>query len=143
QDVHTCQLMAGLITEALAREEEIGWKKSRPSERAVMLDALEKLKPKLAALIETPAAKSTGSRGQTSRDIAARDTASRDMGARSATAAVSPAPTYICRKCGHQLVGEEQFCGKCGAGRIQQYEPPSMQNSIAPLWHSQDAMKKG
>lgn len=148
QDVHTCQLMAGLITEALAREEEIGWKKSLASERAVMLDALEKLKPKLAALIETPAVKSSASRGIAGRDMPGRDTAARDIGsrdlpARSTTAAVSPASTYLCRKCGHQLVGEEQFCGKCGARRIHPYQPPSMQNSIAPLWHSQEAMKKG
>ena len=49
EDVHTCQLMAGLVTEALARNDEVSWKKSLASERAVMLEALEKLKPNLAA----------------------------------------------------------------------------------------------
>ena len=42
-DVHSCQLMAGLITEALARDQEHSLKKSLADERAVMLEALEKL----------------------------------------------------------------------------------------------------
>ncbi len=123
QDVHTCQLMAGLVTEALARDEELNWKKSLASERALMLAALEKLKPNLAALVSTPSA---------------RDSSARAAG--SATA--SPAPTFVCRKCGHQLVGEEQFCGKCGLPRSSDYEPPSMQSKVASLWHMQEALKQ-
>ena len=49
--------MAGLVTEALARDEEVTWKKSLASERAVMMEALEKLKPNLAALVDRPSAK--------------------------------------------------------------------------------------
>ncbi len=49
QDVHSCQLMAGLITEALARDEELTWKKSLATERAVMMEALEKMRPGMAA----------------------------------------------------------------------------------------------
>lgn len=113
QDVHTCQLMAGLVTEALARDEEVNWKKSLASERAVMLEALEKLKPNLAALVDAkaPTSAATGS-------------------------------TFICRKCGHKLVGEEQFCGECGSPRSNEYEPPSMQSKVASLWHMQEAAKK-
>lgn len=44
QDVHTCQLMAGLVTEALARDEELTWKKSLAAERAVMMQALERVR---------------------------------------------------------------------------------------------------
>ncbi len=140
QDVHSCQLMAGLITEALAREEEHTTKKSLASERALMLEALEKLKPNLAALVEGTVAKSSAARG--------------------AVRKIAPsAPTYVCRKCGHLLVGEEQFCGKCGSPRTadrsldhgndrsgersNQYEPPSMQSKVASLWHMQEALKKG
>ena len=111
QDVHTCQLMAGLVTEALARDEEVTWKKSLASERAVMLEALEKLKPNLAALMDKPASKDT-------------------------------AATFSCRKCGHELVGEEQFCGKCGTPRSGDYEPPSMQSKVASLWNMQEALKE-
>jgi GAF domain-containing protein len=123
QDVHTCQLMAGLITEALARDEEVTWKKSLATERAVMLEALEKLKPNLAALIDKPSAKDSGANAGTP-----------------ATAASSS--TVSCRKCGHTIVGEEQFCGNCGTPRSSDYEAPSMQSKVASLWHMQEAMRK-
>jgi putative methionine-R-sulfoxide reductase with GAF domain len=121
-DVHTCQLMAGLVTEALARDQEVSLKKSLASERAVMLQALEKLHPNLAALVDVSGAKDTAP------NAAARPAA------KSASAA--------CRKCGHQLIGEEQFCGNCGMPRSGEYEPPSMQSKVASLWHMQEAMKK-
>jgi GAF domain-containing protein len=124
QDVHTCQLMAGLVTEALARDEEVTWKKSLATERAVMLEALEKLKPNLAALVDQSAARDSGART-------------------SAAPPASPSSsTFLCRKCGHQLVGEEQFCGNCGMPRSSDYEPPSMQSKVASLWHMQEALKK-
>jgi hypothetical protein len=110
--------MAGLITEALAREEEINWKKSLASERAVMLQALEQLKPNLAALVEKPAAVPTSP--------------------------ASSAGTYLCPKCGHKLLGEEQFCGECGTPRSgkSEEEVPSMQSKVATLWHMQEAQQK-
>jgi GAF domain-containing protein len=54
QEVHSCQLMAGLVTEALAREAGLSSRKSLAAERATMLEALEKLRPNLAALMERP-----------------------------------------------------------------------------------------
>ena len=122
-DVHTCQLMAGLVTEALARNEEVTWKKSLATERTVMLKALEKLKPNLAAIIDTPATK--------------------DPAARTAGPAMDDSSsTFVCRKCGHELVGQEQFCGNCGSPRSSNYEPPSMQSKVAALWHMQEAMNQ-
>jgi GAF domain-containing protein/ribosomal protein L37E len=123
EDVHTCQLMAGLVTEALARNEKVRWKKSLATERALMLEALEKLKPNLAALADSPA----------TRDSAARSRVSSMAG---------PASTFVCRKCGHTLVGQEQFCGSCGLPRTSDYEAPNMQSKIATLWQMQEAMKK-
>jgi len=119
-DVHSCQLMAGLITEALAREEEVTRKQSLATERAVMLDALEKLRPSLTALVDKPGAK---------------DSAVKPSPAKSAS-------TFACRKCGHHLVGEEQFCGKCGTPRSGDYEAPTMQSKVASLWHMQEAAGK-
>ncbi|MGA2857988.1 MAG: GAF domain-containing protein [Candidatus Sulfotelmatobacter sp.] len=102
QDVHTCQLMAGLVTEALARNEELNWKKSFAGEHEVMRQALEKLKPQLAALGDTPAGKGSSAK----------------------TAAPAPASeTCACRKCGHELLGAEQFCGHCGAPRTSDPDP--------------------
>jgi GAF domain-containing protein len=123
QDVHTCQLMAGLVTDALARDEEAAWKKSRATERAAMLEALEKLTPNLATLVDKPGP---------------NETAARTV----APAMAAPVSAFVCRKCGHQLVGEEQFCGNCGTARSSQYEAPSMQSKVATLWHMQEATKK-
>ncbi len=95
QDVHTCQLMAGLVTEALVRDEEATWKKSLASERAAMLEALEKLQPNLAALVEKPTHDHPPAlperQGSTTR----------------------------CRRCGHELLASEQFCGECGAPQME------------------------
>lgn len=122
QDVHTCQLMAGLVTEAVARDEEKPRDKSYASERAAMLEVLEKLKPNLAALVER--------------------TAANESVARPGSPAPLPSATVTCRKCGHDLVGEEQFCGNCGTPRSTDYEAPSMQSKVASLWHMQEALKK-
>jgi len=119
QEVHTCQLMSGLLTEALARDHELIWKKSLATERAAMMEALEKLKPNLAALVDTHAAKETVPPP--------------------APAAAEPA---LCRKCGHQLVGDEHFCGKCGAPRSSDYEAPTMQSRVASLLTLREKAKK-
>jgi len=116
QDVHSCQLMAGLVTEALARDEENTWKKSLASERAAMLSALEQLQPNLAALVEKPALKESPADGAAPR-------------------------THICRKCGHKLVGEEQFCGQCGLPRSGNYEPSTLQSKVATLWQMQESQR--
>jgi GAF domain-containing protein len=123
QDVHTCQLMAGLVTEALVRDEEVTRMKSRANERAAMLEALEKLTPNLATLVDKPPAEETKIRPI-------------------APAAAATASDFFCRKCAHQLVGEEQFCGNCGTPRSSDYEPPSMQSKVASMWHMQEAMRK-
>ena len=101
QDVHTCQLMAGLVTEALVREEEATWKKSLASERAAMLEALEKLQPNLAALVDK-----TDSRAEAS--------------AASPTDSLATSP---CARCGHELLADEQFCGECGFSRNEEHAP--------------------
>ena len=121
QDVHTCQLMAGLISEALVRNEEHTWKKSLATERAAMLEALEKLQPNLAALVgQTPV----------TQEIAAK------------VPATQVSPTQNCRKCGHVILEDEQFCGQCGSPRSSDYEPANMQSKVATLWQMQEARKK-
>jgi GAF domain-containing protein len=120
QDVHTCQLMAGLVSEALARDEEITRKQSLATERAAMLEALEKLQPNLAALIEQPAVKVTP--GSSTPETMSR--------------------SYSCRRCGHQLKPEEQFCVQCGTPRSSDYAAPNMQSKVASLWQMQESRKK-
>jgi GAF domain-containing protein len=116
QDVHTCQLMSGLVTEALTRDNELTWKKSLASERAAMLEALEKLKPNLAALRNTQAL--------------ARESAAHAA----APAPKSAEPAAVCARCGHPLVADELFCGKCGSPRSADHEPATtMQSKVATL----------
>jgi GAF domain-containing protein len=92
QDIHTCQLMAGLVTEALAREAGVKLKKSMAEERSSMRAALEKLEPNLAALAKDP-----------------------PVNPISAELAVEV--DNICWKCANLLSAGEQFCGNCGAVR--------------------------
>jgi hypothetical protein len=99
QDIHTCQLMAGLVTEALGRKTGAALKESMAAERSSMLAAIEKLQPKLTTMAEE--ASGTGTRENTS-------------------IASAPPGTIICWRCGDDLVRREQFCGKCGAPRARE-----------------------
>jgi len=118
QDIHTCQLMAGLVTEAIGRDAESSLKKSMASERSTMLAAIEKLKPNLAALADQAAAiASAGKAGSAPMAVA-------------------------CWKCGSPVLAVEQFCGKCGAVRTNDGEPSDTQNwdmqtKFASAWRSQ------
>lgn len=114
QDIHTCQLMAGLVTEAIGRDSESTLKKSMAAERSTMLAAIERLQPNLAAWAEDQSAPTTTV---------------------SAGASADPAPTSPCWKCGGKLVATEQFCGKCGAPRASDGGPSSMQSKLASAWH--------
>jgi GAF domain-containing protein len=120
QEVHTCQLMAGLVTEALARQKELALRKTLAAERAAMLEALEKLQPDLEALI-TPAKEAASH--------APADPAEPESG--------------LCRRCGREVAQEEQFCGQCGLSRSEFYEPVSMQTKLASMWLMREANKNG
>jgi hypothetical protein len=52
--IHTCQLMKGLITEAIARAADWEWKNALATERATMIEALERMKPHLDRLMVEP-----------------------------------------------------------------------------------------
>lgn len=118
QDIHTCQLMAGLVTEAIGRSSESALKKSMAAERSSMMAAIEKLRPNLVPLADDQ---------------------------RSAAASSAAAPTgqgaqiSACWKCGGKVVVDEQFCGKCGAPRVSDSDHSSLQSKLASAWHMQQA----
>jgi len=118
QDIHTCQLMAGLVTEAIGRDAELTLKKSMAAERSTMLAAIERLQPNLTA--------STG--------VQSSATAGTNVGASAARMAKS-----ACWKCGSKVAAEELFCGKCGAPRTSAGEPSSLQRKVASAWQMQQA----
>ncbi|HZW95586.1 MAG TPA: GAF domain-containing protein [Candidatus Eremiobacteraceae bacterium] len=120
EDIHTCQLMAGLVTEALGRDATPALrKKSAAGERSEMLAALEKFQANVAVLPE-------------------------DRSAAVANASLGAVPAGIssCWKCGGRLLAEEQFCGKCGAPRVRDGEESTMQSKLASAWHAQQANEK-
>lgn len=117
QDIHTCQLMAGLVTEAIGRGTESALKKSMAAERSSMLAAIERLKPNLAALAGD----------QTSGNSATNH--AREMGV---------SESYVCWTCGNKLIAEEQFCGKCGAPRLEESEQSNLQSKIASALRTQE-----
>ncbi len=116
QDIHTCRLLAGLITEAIGREAEQTLKKSVAEERSTMLAAIEKLQPNLAALAgEHPAPPATynGAAGAVAQDS-------------------------TCSKCGKKFPADEQFCENCGAPRVADAQA-SLQSKLASAWQKQQA----
>jgi GAF domain-containing protein len=113
QDIHTCQLMAGLVTEAISRDSEAAADKSVIEERTTLQVAIEKVRPDLVALVE---------------DLAAV-TAKTNTYASSVATAKNP-----CWQCGTSVAGEEQFCGTCGAPRVSDGESSSMQSKMASGW---------
>lgn len=117
-DVHSCQLMAGLVTEALARDEEVTWKKSLAEERSVMLEALEKIKPNLAALAGDAISSVAGSN------------------------ASSLTETSVCSSCGAELVAGEQYCGGCGAPSVSAESPISFQTKLGSFLNALPAEKE-
>jgi hypothetical protein len=131
QDIHTCQLMAGLVTEALGRDAGHALRKSMAAERSSMLAAIEKIKPNLAAL-------ASGQPGGRAVEMARDQSAM--AGVKKADAAPAGTPESVaCWKCGNALVDEEQFCGKCGASRVGESDSSSLQSKLASALHMQQA----
>jgi len=126
QDIHTCQLMAGLVTEAIGRDAGSALKKSMAAERSSMLAAIEKIKPSLAALAGPRAAASP----------------STTSGNNVAAPTLNGAEPCACWKCGGPLIEEEQFCGKCGAPRIGEVDTASIQSKLASALHMQQASRE-
>jgi putative methionine-R-sulfoxide reductase with GAF domain len=118
-DVRTCQLMAGLLSEAFARNAELEWKRALAAERATMLEALEKIKPQLEKLVESPPAP---------KPVVAEPERSAET------------VTSQCRGCGNELLEEESYCGICGAARASGVQ--DIQSKWASMWHMQQAQQR-
>jgi GAF domain-containing protein len=123
QDIHTCQLMAGLVSEAIGRAAETSLKKSMAAERSSMLAAIETLKPSLTALAADKDAedKDNDNEEATKSPVEARQpNLPPDSHSDSTTPQLlKPAARSICWKCGEGFIEKEQFCGKCGVPRLE------------------------
>lgn len=118
-DVRTCQLMAGLVTEALTHDAQKEWRKGVAAERASMLEVLERIKPQLARLATTE------DRSQAPEDS-------------SATRGNENAPEgqedHNCKHCGNELAPGEVFCAACGTSRSS-VTHNDLQSKWAALWN--------
>jgi GAF domain-containing protein len=122
-DVRSSQLMAGLVSDAIARAAELKWKKSLATERASMLETLERIKPQLERLSEplpTPVVE-TVAPSKVETDQAAAE---------------------LCRGCGRQFGEQEYFCGTCGTARQEISSSGDIQSKWASLWHMQQAQQR-
>jgi hypothetical protein len=124
QDIHTCQLMAGLVTEAIGRDAGSALRKSMAAERSSMLAAIEKIKPNLAAMVSERA------KGKAS-----------ESGGKSSGLPASVSNGEECWKCGSALIEGEQFCGNCGAPRIGESDA-STQSKLASALHMHQASRE-
>jgi hypothetical protein len=122
QEVRTCQLMTGLWAEAIARSAELEWKQALATERATMIEALERIKPQLERIAVEPGTEAVASPMPVEPPATTAET------------------EVVCRACGHELEMEESYCGLCGAPRPSA-DPASgdLQSKWASLWHLKQA----
>ncbi len=146
-EMRSCQLMAGLMTEAIARAADREWKETLAAERAAMLEALERIKPQLERL----AVGSTGSVARpenqlvepTESSIEPLETAARPDVPVSQSSAKSGRET-VCPECGYQFGQHELFCGRCGTARPVAAAPADeMESQWAPSWLLQPTTPPG
>ena len=119
QDVRTCQLMAGLVTETLTRTVEEDWRKGLAAERASMLEVLEKIKPQLARLANSPEAALALAKAQPDAAVHLEKSS--------------------CQHCGNELAPEELICGSCGTERPISSPHGDLQSKWAALWNLKNA----
>jgi hypothetical protein len=148
-DVYACELMAALMTEALARADELDKKEALAAEREAMLQILEKIKPQLEKLagepipdlkkVVFPAEAPASAKNQSAKNLAAR---LEPVLAPMPATPTQPATTAgrICRGCGKEFLGEEAFCGKCGMTRTKPGgDNGHLQSKWASMWYMQQA----
>ncbi len=136
QDVRTCQLMAGLWAEAITRTAELEWKQALATERATMIEALERIKPQLERIAVDPG-KTAGVAPVESKPATSAVPMPDVIGTKKDEKDIAE---VVCLGCRHQLEKEEFFCGICGAPRPSE-EPTSgdLQSKWASLWHLKQA----
>jgi len=141
-DMRSCQLMAGLMTEAIARAADKEWRQALAEERAAMLEALERIKPQLERLAVGSAENAAAAQKvvASAQDVVEpmAESAPRVPVPVSESSAKSGRDT-ICPQCGYQFGEQELFCGRCGTARPGTLPSGDLQSKWASLWHLQQA----
>jgi len=143
-EIRSCQLMAGLMTEAIARAADREWRQTLAAERAAMLEALERIKPQLERLAVGSAeilAKPAEHVVESAQNVVQP---AGETGELMVTVPISEAGTKsgrdsICPQCGYQFGEQELFCGRCGTARPAGTLPSGDLQKWASRWHLQQA----
>lgn len=142
QEVQICQVMAGLLGEAIARAAKSEWKQALAAERATMLEVLERLRPQLERLAaESIEANPVAEEPAIQIDAAEPAPESTSPEIEALLSAISQTSEQdgagsSCGQCGYQFEENELFCGRCGTPRSMdsQTEAPQMpeEEFVAP-----------
>lgn len=126
--IRSCQVMAGLMGEAISRASELEWKQTLAAERNTMMQILERLRPQLERLASestTSEENLTGSGEDKSATVAAKKRQGDKLTILPAgdEARLSIRSTPSCQQCGFEMKEDEVFCGKCGAPQLDLTAP--------------------
>ncbi len=137
-EMRSCQLMAGLMTEAIARAADKQWRQTLAAERAAMLEALERIKPQLERLAVTPANNATQPALSPAVERFVEPAARTESGIvlPPRASGTKPGSDPICSECGHRFAEPELFCGRCGTARPQETSSAlDLHSKRSSLWH--------
>jgi hypothetical protein len=141
-EMRSCQLMAGLMTEAIARAADKEWRQTLAAERAAMLEALERIKPQLERLAVEPARNIPPPVGESAKNIVepVRETEESLIPLPLSESSAKSGRETVCPQCGYQFGEQELFCGRCGSARPAGASPSGdLQSKWASMWHLQQA----
>ena len=143
-EMRSCQLMAGLMTEAIARAADKEWRQTLAAERAAMLEALERIKPQLERLAVEPAnipASVVEPAARVVEPIAETEESLIPLPLSEASA--KSGREIVCPQCGYQFGEQELFCGRCGSARpASASSSGDLQSKWASMWHLQQAAEQ-
>lgn len=144
--IRTCQVMAGLMGEAVSRVSELEWKQTLAAERTTMMEILERLRPQLERLAAESASPPQGNAISTSKaeleapfDSARIERELQRLATPPTSEAMAKAPVgagYACQQCGATMNEAEVFCAQCGAPQLDLSAPsplPGEEDSSKPL----------
>ena len=143
-EMRSCQLMAGLMTEAITRAADREWRQTLAAERAAMLEALERIKPQLERLAVEPARNAKPAHEFVEPHEEAfnlgHETAERPSQIPLSESSAKAGRETVCPQCGYQFGEHELFCGRCGTARPAGTSPSGdLQGKWASMWHLQQA----
>lgn len=138
--IRTCQLMAGLMGEAISRVSELQWKQTLAAERSTMMEILERLRPQLERLATDSRNASTNASPTANQLDSLPSFAINEpkldlpsIPSSPASSPENPLADLRCQQCGFRMKEDEIFCGHCGAPQWDVTEPlPDPAFKISP-----------